>query len=328
MLLHLASVAALLVVGCRGYTRNEQNLISTHYSMNTAGFAYVGCFRDDGANRDLRVFKGDAVDMNPNSCNVLCKGYDYFAVQITQCYCDNRYGSVQEPTIPHSTLAMGAPEGSLKWAPGLTAAKTTVPPTGITSIENGMAQTAYETDTNSLGGVGIIDETNLNKYIQEGCYHDCGGAADSTKCTGTLCTGTMDAGLSCGGLNRNSVYRRPSTAVSDCQSTGANKGHPLLAARGICDPPSADLHVATMPPCKDSTVTDCTQIALGHEDQSFAYSKPWETHHTFQSGHARDNALARDKAQAPATHSEGGHAIEWGPNLDDMLADESYMVHA
>jgi len=305
----LVAAVAVLAGVCRGYTRSEQDLIGTHYSMNTAGFAYVGCFRDDPQNRDLRVFKEDTVDMNPNTCNALCKGYDYFSVQITQCYCDNRYGSVQEPTTTEGHLANG------KWHPGTSS--TTTSPTGITSIENGMAQVAYETNTNTLGGIGIIDETALNKYIQEGCYHDCGGASSMT-----------DAGLSCGGLNRNSVYRRPSTAVSDCQSTGANNGHPLLASRGICDPPSADLHVATMPPCKDSTIANCEQIALAHEDKSFAYSKPWETHHTFQTGHARDNALARVKTQSVGNHPEGGHPLEVGAFMNDMLADESYMVHA
>merc|ERR1712070_376862 len=123
--------------------------------MNTAGFSYVGCFRDDGNNRDLPVFKEDSVDMTPSRCNSLCLGFDYFAVQITQCYCGNTYANVQEPTVTEQHNSIG------KWYPGST--PSTTPPAGITSLENAMGQTTYETDTNTLGGIGIIDDTNLNK---------------------------------------------------------------------------------------------------------------------------------------------------------------------
>jgi len=271
-------------------SRNEASLIATHYNANTAGFAYVGCYRDNPQNRDLPVVKTDSVDMTPKTCNSLCAGYDYFAVQITQCFCGNSYGSVQEPVNIEGKTAIG------KWTPGTGAASTT-PPSGITSLENGMAQTAYETNTNTLGGVGIVD--TLNKYVQEGCYHDCGGASNK-----------IDGGLLCGGLNRNSVYRRPSTMPSSCVSTGVNHGHPLLQQRGLCDPPQGALAPATMPPCVKSDVSTCEVIALAHEDKSYAYSKPWETHHTFQTGHARDNPPARIKDAL----------------MPDMLADESYMV--
>jgi len=286
-------VVGLLVGTAYSLTRDEQNLIGTHYSMNTAGFSYVGCFRDNPASRDLPVHKQDSVDMTPSTCNTLCAGYDYFAVQITQCYCGNSYANVPEPTVIEGQTATG------KWTPGVSAASTT-PPTGITSLENAMGQTSYETDTNTLGGIGILQsDPGLNKYIQEGCYHDCGGASAMT-----------DAALPCGGLNRNSVYRRPSTMPAQCVSTGVNHGHPLLAARGICDPPQADLHNPTMPPCTSSDTTACLKIGLAHEDKSFAYSKPWETHHEFQTGAARDNPPARVKTQL----------------LPDMDADKSYMV--
>lgn len=288
-----ASLLGAWLIGSHCLTRDEVNLKLTHYSMNTAGIAYVGCFRDNGDNRDLPVFKEDTVDMTPTRCNDLCAGYDYFGVQITQCYCGNTYGSVQEPTVTEGQTANG------KWTPG--SASSTTPPVGVTSLENAMGQTAYETNTNTLGGIGIIDDANLNKYIQEGCYHDCGGA-----------TAMTDAGLPCGGLNRNSVYRRPSTMPSVCQSTGVNQGHPLMASRGICDPPQNALHTATMPPCVDSATASCMVEGLAHEDRSFSYSKPWETHHDFQSGHARDNALAREKESL----------------LPPMNSDESYMVHS
>jgi len=269
-------------------TRDEQNLIGTHYSMNTAGFAYVGCYRDSGASRDLPVFKIDKPTLTPSECNDLCAGYDYFAVQITQCYCGNTYGSVKEPVKTILTLANG------KWTPGT--ATNVTQPAGITGLETAMAQTAYETETNTLGGIGIIDEPNLNKYVQEGCYHDCPDT---------------DAGLACGGLNRNSVYRRPSTMSSMCVAS-VNNGHPLMSARGLCDPDQGALHAATMPPCVDSTVSSCTQIALSHEDKSYAYSKPWETHHTYQHGHARDNPEAKVKDTL----------------IYPMNPDEGHMVHS
>jgi len=281
---------AMLALCADCLNRDEQNLIGTHYGMNTAGFAYVGCFRDNPAARDLPVFKQDSVDMTPQTCNLLCAGYDYFAVQITQCYCGNSYGSVQEPTVTEGHTNIG------KWHPGTTS--TTVPPTGITSIENAMGQTSYETNTNTLGGIGIVD--GLNKYVQEGCYHDCGGASKKE-----------DSVLPCGGLNRNSVYRRPSTMASACVSYGVNNGHPLLKSRGLCDPPQGALHTPTMPPCVDSATASCTQVGLAHEDKSYAYSKPWETHHTFQTGHARDNPEAKVKDKL----------------AEQMNADESYMVH-
>merc|ERR1712072_757634 len=157
-----------------------------------------------------------------------------------------------------------------------------------------MGQSAYETNTNSLGGTGIVD--THNKYIQEGCYHDCPGT---------------DSGLPCGGLNRNSVYRRPSTMPSSCVSSVSN-GHPLMASRGLCDPPQGALHTPTMPPCKDSATSSCTKVALGHEDKSHAYSKPWDTHHVFQSGHIRDNPPARVMTHLAA----------------EVSHDESYMVHS
>merc|ERR1711981_1247716 len=124
--------------------------------MNTAGFSYVGCFRDKGSARDLPVFKQDSPTMTPSTCNGLCNGYDYFAVQIGQCYCGNTYGSVQEPTTHVVTTA------DKKWTPGSTV--TTTRPAGISSLENAMGQSAYETNTNSLGGTGIVD--THNKYIQ------------------------------------------------------------------------------------------------------------------------------------------------------------------
>jgi len=256
--------------------------------MNTAGFAYVGCYRDSGAARDLPVFKQDSPTMTPSNCNALCAGYDYFAVQISQCYCGNTYGSIQEPVKTEASTANG------KWTPGSTV--STTPPTGISSLENAMGQASYETDSNTLGGVGIVDAHN--KYVQEGCYHDCPGT---------------DAGLPCGGLDRNSVYRRPSTlpSTSTCVAS-VNNGHPLLATRGLCDPPQGALHTATMPPCIDSATSSCTHIALSHEDKSYAYSKPWETHHVYQHGHARDNPEAKIK-----THLHY-----------PMNKDEGHMVHA
>jgi hypothetical protein len=292
-MLRLAALVFLLrACATDGYTRDEQNVISTHYGANTAGFSYVGCFRDNGANRDLEVFKEDSVDMTPHKCNTLCKGYDYFAVQITQCYCDNSYGSVQEPTITEGQLA------NKKWYPGSTS--TTVAPAGITSLENAMGQSAYETHSNTLGGVGIV-QTETNKYVQEGCYHECGGASEK-----------HDSVLPCGGLNRNSVYRRPSTMPSACVSTGANHGHPLLASRGLCDPPQGALHTPTMPPCKASNTGSCSVDSLSHEEPR--YTKPWEKANqlNFQTGHQRDNIEAKVK-----THL-----------MPDMLADESYMVHS
>merc|ERR1711934_97184 len=302
-------LAIATVASCFTRSRNEESLISTHYSMNTAGFSYVGCYRDNPSARDLPVAKQDSVDMTPRLCNSLCNGYDYFAVQITKCYCGNSYGSVQEPTVTEGKTGIG------KWHPGT--ATSTTPPVGITSLENAMAQPQYETETNTLGGIGIVDAHN--KYVQEGCYHDCGGASDR-----------IDAGLLCGGLNRNSVYRRPSTMPSSCQSTGANNGHPLLAQRGLCDPPQGALHVPTMPLC-DKNAADCMLEALGHEDKSFGYTKPWENHvatpgpipsahgvpgpshhQTFQTGHTRDNPPARVKNYL----------------IPPVSITDSYMVHS
>merc|ERR1711865_946306 len=153
--------------------------------------------------------------MTPASCSELCKGYDYFGVQITECYCGNTYGSVSEPVrnLDYTTASTGVLGG--QWIlPGTTGANTPAP-AGISAIEKAHAQTAYETATNTLGGVGIVD-VDVNRYIQEGCYHDC------IMTEASMLTGT-DAGMPCGGIHRNSVYRRPST-----MSSGCNSFHPLL----------------------------------------------------------------------------------------------------
>jgi len=315
--------AVCLVGVCQALTRDEQNLISTHYSMNTAGFAYVGCFRDNPAARDLPVAKGASVEVTPASCSDLCTGYDYFGVQITECFCGNTYGSVVEPvhSLDYTTASTGVLGG--QWihpsddgTPTLATA-----PAGISAIEKAHAQTAYETVTNTLGGVGMIDEVNVNKYIPEGCYHDC------VKTEAGALAGT-DAGMPCGGIHRNSVYRRPSTMAANC-----NSFHPLLKSRGICDPPGggalsssgalydpeasfrAQGHsalTAHQPPCEKSDIAGCLITALGHEDAGHAYSKPWETHHQFQPGRHHANAPAREKDGNP-------------PPID---ADKSYMVHS
>lgn len=64
----------------------------THIVDNTAGFVYVGCYKDVDTDRDLVVLKSDLQDMTPNQCNTECNGYDYFAIQISRCWCGSSYG--------------------------------------------------------------------------------------------------------------------------------------------------------------------------------------------------------------------------------------------
>ena len=57
-----------------------------------SGFVYVGCYKDVDTDRDLAVLKSDLQDMTPNQCNTECNGYDYFAIQISRCWCGVSYG--------------------------------------------------------------------------------------------------------------------------------------------------------------------------------------------------------------------------------------------
>lgn len=68
---------------------------SQEYSWSTnsnSGFVYVGCYKDVDTDRDLAVLKSDVQHMTPNQCNTECNGYDYFAIQISRCWCGVSYG--------------------------------------------------------------------------------------------------------------------------------------------------------------------------------------------------------------------------------------------
>jgi len=262
-------VALWFAAACLGlanaFTRDGHQAMKDIYRTNTAGFAYVGCYRDDGASRDLPVFKQDSPTMTPHACNALCGEYDYFGVQMTQCYCGNSYGSVQAPS-----------SGS-----------------GITNLEHGQAQVSYETSPatgQAAVHVQVHEVDSLGKFTAEGCYHDCG-----------------DGTLPCGGLNRNSVYRRPSSVAGGC----TNGKSTMLSSRGICDPDPAALAPAAMPPCADSATSSCDVKILGQ--QSPGYANPWDTqlHKTFSGGHIRANPPARMK-----THLE-----------PEVPTDDTYNIH-
>jgi len=119
--------------------------------------------------------------MTPKVCNDLCDGYDYFGVQMTECFCGNSYGSVSAYAVENTA-------------------------NGNTADEKGQAQYAYETaapTTEGKTGVGLVVGPEA-RYLKEGCYYDCEQG---------------DGSYPCGGHLRNSVYRRPSTMPADCVNT-------------------------------------------------------------------------------------------------------------
>jgi len=143
-------LVAAVVAGAQAFTTDHMNSGSVQLNdrTNTVGFSHVGCFRDNPVARDLPVPMPASQTMTPRKCNDLCSGYDYFGVQIHQCFCGNSYGSVKAQEAASS--------GS-----------------GITQLERGEAQVAYETATEMLAQSntvqGLAQDTGANnkKYVQE-----------------------------------------------------------------------------------------------------------------------------------------------------------------
>jgi len=138
-------LVAAVVAGAHAFTTDHTKSLEVNFGTNMGGFSYVGCYRDNPAARDLPVHKGTSQMMTPRKCNDLCSGYDYFGVQIHECFCGSSYGSV----------------------------KATATGPGITQLELGLAQVAYETATEMLAQSntvkGLVQDTGANnkKYVQE-----------------------------------------------------------------------------------------------------------------------------------------------------------------